>query len=225
MYFLNLQQDEDGDVVDVERSVLKHRGLNDVFSRMWQCWSLVAVSHEELGLSPFPISFLLDALCYGKRCVLLDELQLSLLELIRKHCVRTMDGRRDRRREHRRRLRIARKRARKKAERKRAKRPRAEERSNGKEEEDESEEDAESESESEEEEDSESDSESAGDSEEDGSDCEDGEGMNWETAIFTESPFTSFKLDVLREYLHHRCGRGDAADVEAMEVDEEGDGV
>jgi len=45
-----------------------------------------------------------------------------------------------------------------------------------------------------------------------------GESM-WEMTVFGESPLTSFKLDVLREYLRHRCDGKDSQDAEAMDVD------
>ena len=233
-YDLNHFYDEN---VEVERgdsdSTLQsqHRQLNDLFSRIWQCWSLVAVYHQELGLSPFPISFLIDSLFYQKRCVLLDEVQCALLEMIRKHCMDAVEERMDQRRQHRRRLRIARKKSRKKTEKAKLKRIRdAERKKNGKEEMDE---DSESESASESEE--EDDSEISDESEEELTESEDEEmemEPMWETTIFTESPLTMFKLDVLREYLRHRCGRhidtdtagddADAMDVDVVDIDGNG---
>ena len=62
----------------------KHRKLNDLFAAAWKLWSFVAVFCEQLRLSPFPISFFLDALCSEQRCILMDELHRCLLEIIRK---------------------------------------------------------------------------------------------------------------------------------------------
>jgi len=74
----------------VERKSMKHRQINDLFNIIWKLWSFVDVFGDEMGMSPFPISFLMDSLSINKRCILLDEFQCCLLEIIRKHCILTI---------------------------------------------------------------------------------------------------------------------------------------
>jgi len=59
-----------------------HRRMNDLFCRIWRLWSFFVVFCAKVRLSPFPISFFLDALMTEERCTLFDELQRCLLQII-----------------------------------------------------------------------------------------------------------------------------------------------
>eukprot|EP00486_Rosalina_sp_Unknown_P010469 CAMPEP_0201592156 /NCGR_PEP_ID=MMETSP0190_2-20130828/190123_1 /ASSEMBLY_ACC=CAM_ASM_000263 /TAXON_ID=37353 /ORGANISM="Rosalina sp." /LENGTH=1157 /DNA_ID=CAMNT_0048050791 /DNA_START=48 /DNA_END=3521 /DNA_ORIENTATION=- len=216
------ENDEDMDIdiaVDSNRNALKHRQLNDLFNEIWKLWSFIECYHSELDITPFPISFLMDSLCYDKRCILLDEIQVSLLEVIRRHCITTIAERIEERKEEEIKKIKARKKQQKankrKAERDRkrkaAKEAKAAKKSE-KEEADDSEDDEEESSEDEEmssseEEESSSEEETDSDSEDEDEDIDiDIPEPQWdENSLFTDEPLSFFKLDLLREYLRFRC--------------------
>jgi len=230
-------------VVDTNTLTLAHRQLNHVFNRAWTLWTFVQVYHEALQITPFPLSYLLDSLCYDKRCILLDELHCCLLEVIRQHCVRCVEQRVERQKHNKLKRIKERQRKLKAAKQKQQQRKQQQVRSQ-KEEADASEDDDDDDDEEQEEEDededseatSEEDSESSSEQDSDEEDEEDAmsiadievdvDALQWtEMAVFGDGDdrISSFKLDLLRAYLQLRCSQVKNDDDDDMDVEEKDD--
>eukprot|EP01084_Bolivina_argentea_P281998 482611_1 len=206
--------------------IMKHRQLNDMFHKIWKLWSFVTVFHEEIGLTPFPISYLMDALCYNKRCVVMDELMLCLLDIIRRHFIWYLDQQTQDKKHAKRKQIASRKKARKQRERAAKKKPKndkeemdmsEDEDTESEEEDDANDEDYEvTDTEEDEEEDYTETDESSDDDDMDLSDDE--EADEWMMDVLNELNFTrealnnGFRLEILRNYLQFRCNSSDDED-------------